>query len=77
MGTISYESLNESHSKFMCGSLGIFDDLINFWEECLENKVADGGHLEKWPPNKLVGMISYEPLDGSHSNCIGWFSEYF
>ena len=29
------------------GSLGISDDLINFWEESIKNKMVDGGHFEK------------------------------
>ena len=29
------------------GSLGIADDLINFWEEFIKNKMADGGHFKK------------------------------
>ena len=53
---------------FYAGSLGISDDLITFWEEFIKNKMADVGHLKKWPPKKLVGAISYEPLAGSHSN---------
>ena len=41
------------------GSLGISDDLNNFWEESIE---------KKWPTKRLVGAISYEQLVGSHSN---------
>ena len=52
------------------GSLGISDDLINFWEEFIENKMADGVLFKKWPPKKLVGTISYEELVGSHSNLM-------
>ena len=36
-------------------SLGISDDLINFWDESIKNKM-------------LVGTITYEPLLGLHSN---------
>ena len=36
------------HSKIWCGgSLGITGDLINFWEESIKNKMADGGHFDK------------------------------
>ena len=27
--------------------MGICDDLINFWDEFIKNKMADGGHFEK------------------------------
>ena len=27
--------------------MGISDDLINFWEESIKNKMPDGGHFEK------------------------------
>ena len=41
---ISYEPL----IRFLCGgSVGIFDNLINFWEEYIKNEVAEGGHFEK------------------------------
>ena len=34
--------------KMLCsGSLGISNDLITFWEESCENKMADEGHFEK------------------------------
>ena len=33
------------------GSLVISDDLINIWEEGINNKMTDRGHFEdKWPP---------------------------
>ena len=51
-------------------SLDISDDLINFWEEFIENKMADGVLFQKWPTKKLVGTISYESLVGSHSNLM-------
>ena len=38
-----------------CGSLGISDDLINFWEKIIKNKMADGGHLEKMVAQKACG----------------------
>ena len=44
-------------------SLGISDDLINFWEKIIKNKI-----LKKWETKKFVGAISYAPLVGSHSN---------
>ena len=59
------------------GSLGIFDDLINFWEEFIENKMADRGCFKIMAPQKLMGRISYKPLVGSHSNFMWWFSGYF
>ena len=34
------------------GSLGISDDLINFWEEFIKNKMADGGHFKKMAAQK-------------------------
>ena len=37
------------------GSLGISDDLINFWEESIKNKMADGGHFEKIATRKACG----------------------
>ena len=70
VGAISYETLVGSHSN----SLGISDDLIDFWEKSIENKMADGGHFEKIATEELVGAISYEPFVGSHSNCMQWFS---
>ena len=36
----------------MLGSLGISDDLINFWEEFIKNKMGDGGHFEKMAAQK-------------------------
>ena len=42
------------HIQILCGgSLGISDDLINFWEEFIENKMADGGHLEQMVAQKI------------------------
>ena len=41
----------------------VYDDLFNFLEELIKNKMADRGHFEKkCPPNKLVGAIYYKPL---------------
>ena len=37
------------------GSLGISDDLINFWEESIKNKMADGGHFEKIVTRRAFG----------------------
>ena len=31
----------------------------------------------RWPPKKLVGTITYEPLVGLHSNLVWLFSRYF
>ena len=34
--------------QILCsGSLGISNDLINFWEELIKNKMSDEGHFEK------------------------------
>ena len=41
--------------KFIGGSLGISDDLINIWEEFIKNKLADGGHFEKMFAQKACG----------------------
>ena len=38
-----------------CGSLGISDDLINFWEKSIENEIANGGHFEKNSQPKSCG----------------------
>ena len=46
---------------FCSCSLGISNDLINFWEESIKNKMDDEGHFEK------ISEISYEPLVGLHS----------
>ena len=35
------------------------------------------GHFQRWPPKKLVGTITYEPLVGLHSNLLWLFSRYF
>ena len=37
-------------------SLGISNDLVNFGNNSLKNKIADGGHLEKYYP---VGVFFY------------------
>ena len=98
-------------------SLGISDDLINFWNESITNKrlpqplkkidmvvvgviltnefclfftdmtyvpgqfipyffwhQAISGHFPRWPPKKLVGTITYEPLVGLRSNLVWFFS---
>ena len=60
-----------------CGYLDISDDLINFWQEFIKNKMADGEHLKKWPPKKCVDAIYLEPLVRSYSNLIWRFSAYF
>ena len=41
--------------NFIGGSLGISDDLINFWEEFIKNKMADGMHFEKMSAQKVCG----------------------
>ena len=38
--------------------------------------MADGGHLEKMVAQKIVCVISFEPLVCSHSNLMWWFSGY-
>ena len=36
------------HIQICCGGcLGISDDLINFWDESIKKKMADGGQLKK------------------------------
>ena len=37
------------------GSLGISDDLINFWVESIKKKMADWGHLEKIATQRTSG----------------------
>ena len=37
------------------GSRGISDDLINFWEDSIQNKMADGGHFEKIATRRACG----------------------
>ena len=39
----------------MTYSLGISDDLINFLEEIIKNKMADGGHFGKMAVQKVCG----------------------
>ena len=58
-------------------SLCISDDLINFWDESIKNKMAAAPIYKKKPPKKLVGSITYEPLVGLHSNLVWLFSRYF
>ena len=43
-------------------SPGISDDLINFWDESINHKMAAAAIKKRWPPKKLVGTITYEPL---------------
>ena len=38
---------------------------------------AISGHFLRWPPKKLVGTITYEPLVGLRSNLVWLFSRYF
>ena len=35
---------------------------------------AINGYFPRWPPKKLVGTITYEPLVGLHSNLVWLFS---
>ena len=51
-------------------SLGISDDLINFWDEFIKNKMAAQLFKKRWPTKKLVGSITYELLLGLHSNLV-------
>ena len=37
---------------------------IFFWHQAIS------GHFPRWPPEKLVGTITYEPLVGLHSNLV-------
>ena len=48
----------------------ISDDLINFWDESIKNKMAAAAIVPRWPPKKLVGTITYEPLVGLHLNLV-------
>ena len=54
------------------GSLGISDDLINFWDKSikglnpLKTKWMPQPIKKRWPSKKLVGKITYEPLVGLH-----------
>ena len=41
VGTITHEPLFGWHSNLVSCSLGISDDLINFWDESGKNKMAD------------------------------------
>ena len=59
------------------GSLCISDELINFWEEFIIKKISNKDILKKLPLKKVVCVISYEPLVGSHSNLMWWFSGHF
>ena len=43
---------------YVC-SLGICDDLINFLDESMKNKMAAAAFKKRWPPKKVVGMITY------------------
>ena len=36
------------------GSLGISNDLFNFWQEFINNKMAVGGHFEKMAAQKDI-----------------------
>ena len=38
------------------GSLGISDDLINFCEAFIENKMADRGHFKEMATQKACGL---------------------
>ena len=40
VGTIIYEPLVGFHSNFKGCSLGIYDDIINFWDESIKDKMA-------------------------------------
>ena len=37
--------------------LGISDDLTDFCDESIKNKLPGAAIRKKWPPKKLVGMI--------------------
>ena len=41
-----------------------------FWHQAIS------GHFLRWPPKKLVGTITYEPLVGLRSNLVWLFSRY-
>ena len=38
---------------------------------------AISSHFPRWPPIKLVGTITYEPLIGLHSNLLWLFYRFF
>ena len=40
VGTITYYPLVGLNSNLVCLILGISDDLINFWEQSIKNKMA-------------------------------------
>ena len=40
MGTITFEPLLRLNSNLVWCSLGISEDLINFWDESIKNKMA-------------------------------------
>ena len=48
-----------------------FIPFIFFWHQAIS------GHFPRWPPKKLVGTITYQPLAGLHSNLVWLFSRYF
>ena len=50
---------------------GQFNPYIFFWHQAISS------HFPRWPPKKLVGTITYEPLVGLCSNLIWLFSWYF
>ena len=55
------------------GSLGISDDLINFWEKNIKNKMADGEHLKTWPTKKFVAWyLMSRYLDRIQVLCSGF-----
>ena len=43
---------------------------------CFFGHQAISGHFLRWPSEKLVGKITYEPLLGLHSNFVWLFSRY-
>ena len=64
--------------QIWCGfSLGISDDLINFWNKSIENKMAAAQFKKIWQTKMFVGTITYEPLVQLHSNLVLLFSRYF
>ena len=61
--------------QYFCGgSLGISDNLINFWENIIESKMADGGHFQKngRPRSFWARYLMNHCLDRIHICCSGF-----
>ena len=73
VGAIYYEPLLRSHSNVCSGSIGISINLISFWEESIENKIAEGGHFEKnsHPKSLWMQYLMNHCLDHTKILCSG------